>query len=115
MAKILKAIVNDSGEVLFNNYKVNEGEILSEGKQASSGALLIDDELALYLTSNASDIKTTLTKVSEALGLIANTLKAIGNGMAGPGTAPPEPLLTNNVELLKTLKDELSELSGALK
>lgn len=128
MSKILDATCDASGKVTADGAIVPEATVLSEGKQASSGVLLIEEDRARYITSSATDIKTTiektitcLTDLSSALTEIATALTSIGAGMTGPTTAPPPTLptavtnITSKVSAIATTKSELEQLKGALK
>jgi hypothetical protein len=112
MSKILAA--SCKGKVVKSEGVSVEAQILSEGAGESAGVLVLDGENATYLTSNASDLKTTLDKVSNALTKISETLTAIGGGMTGPSTAPP-PALPANVAQINSLVAELSTLKENLK
>jgi len=112
MSKILEATCL-AGIVKWEGSPV-EAEILSEGEGSSEGVLLLEKEKAYYLTSNASDLKTTLEKVIDALTKVTETLTAIGGNMTGPTTAPP-PTLATNVVAINLLVTELTTLKGALK
>jgi hypothetical protein len=91
-----------------------EAEILSEGVGSSEGAIILDKEKAFYIASNATDLKTTLEKISDALTKVGETLTAIGAGMTGPTTAPP-PTLAANVTEINLIVVELTTLKDALK
>lgn len=91
-----------------------ETEILSEGNGESSGLLLLEKDKAYYITSNATDLKTTLEKLIDALTKVTETLTAIGGGMTGPTTAPP-PTLATNVAAVNMIVTELTTLKGQLK
>lgn len=114
MSKILSATCNASGQVTADGVQVVGAIVLSEGKQASSGLAVMDGDKVWYLTSSATDIKTTIEKTADALTKIANMLTAIGAGMTGPTTAPPGTLPTD-VAALQTVVTELNALKGALK
>jgi hypothetical protein len=112
MSKILEATC-EAGVVTSQGVAV-EATILSEGMGASEGVLVLEGVQASYITSNASDLKTTLEKVVNALTKIGETLTAIGGGMTGPSTAPP-PALPANVAEINSLIAELSTLKENLK
>jgi len=108
--------------------EVPAASVLSEGNQASSGLLFLDGETARYLTTNATDIKTTIEKtvaalddLSSVLNTIATTLTSIGAGMTGPTTAPPGTLVTDVATIVSkaleitATKVELETLKDALK
>lgn len=113
MSKILEAVCDASGKVKVEGFEV-AADVLSEGKQDSQGVALMQGKKVYYVTSNATDIKTTLEKVAAALDKIASTLTDIGTGMTGPTTAPPGSLPTNVAEIM-AIKTELETLKGALK
>lgn len=112
MSKILDATC--SGKAVTYNGALIDAEILSEGVGASEGLLLLEKDKATYITSNATDLKTTLEKVADALTKIGETLTAIGAGMTGPTTAPPGTLAADIVEL-NLIVTELTTLKGNLK
>jgi len=91
-----------------------EAEILSEGIGESEGALILDKGKSFYIASNATDLKTTLEKISDALTKIGETLTAIGSGMTGITTAPP-PTLPVKVGEINAIVAELTTLKDALK
>jgi prefoldin subunit 5 len=128
MSKMLNATCDSSGKVTAEGFEVPEAVVLSAGKQASSGALIIDKKIVKYFTSNASDIETFIDKtstalddISAALTKIALTLTSIGAGMTGPTTAPPPTLgadvatINSKVSEINAVKAELDTLKGALK
>lgn len=128
MSKMLEATCSALGVVSAEGVPVPVAEVLSEGAQESSGVLLLEGEKAKYLTSNASDIKTTLSAlvdliedISSNFTTIASTLTAIGAGMTGPTTAPPGTLATsvlainNKVLELNAVMADLDDLKDALK
>lgn len=128
MSKTLGATCDASGKVTAESTEVSVAQVLSEGKQASAGILIIDKDKAWYLCSNATDIKSTIESLIEAIETIASsitkistTLTSIGAGMTGPTTAPPPTLATDVAELtmkvteLNATKSDLESLMEALK
>lgn len=128
MSKILDATCDDQGVVTCEGVEIPEAEVLTAGKQTSSGVLFLYKDKAYYLTVNTADLEATLDKtsdalqsISEALTKIATTLTAIGAGMTGPTTAPPPTLATDvaeinsKVTLINSAKSDLDDLKGALK
>lgn len=114
MLKLLEATCSASGEVKVGADLVPEAVVMSEGKQASSGIVLIEGETAKYIVLSASDLKTTIEKVADALTKVANLLTSIGGGMTGSSTAPP-PTLSADVSALNQVVTDLTTLKGALK
>lgn len=114
MSKIISATASAAGKVTADGVEVIGAIILSEGKQASSGVAVLDGDKVWYLTSSATDIKTTIEKLSDAITKISNIFTAIGAGMTGPTTAPP-PTLAASVTALTAVATELNTLKEALK
>ena len=112
MSKTLTASCS-AGVVTVGGITV-QAEILSEGKGSSSGALILDEGKAVYIASNATDLKQTLAKIQDALTKITSTLTAIGAGMTGPSTAPP-PTLATSVAQINLIATELGALKDVLK
>ncbi len=127
-SKLLDATCDPAGVVSVGSVTVPAAQVLSEGKQQSTGVLLLEADKARYITSNATDIITTierltdvLDRTAEALTQIATTLTSIGAGMTGGTTAPPGTLaadvttINGKVTALNAIKTELDTLKGALK
>ena len=114
MSKILDATCDASGKVTADGVEVLGAVVLSEGKQASSGMAVMDGDKVWYLTSSATDIKTTIEKAADAITKIANLFTAVGAGMTGPTTAPP-PTLATDLVALNLVVTELNQLKEALK
>lgn len=113
MSKILDATCQGR-TVTADQIPVPDAEILSEGQGQSEGVLLLEGERVRYLTSNASDLKTSIEKVVNSIDKIASILTAIGAGMTGSTTAPP-PTLAADVAALQAIGTELTTLKGNLK
>lgn len=114
MSKILEATCDATGTVTADGVPVVGAVVLSEGKQASEGVAVMDGDKVWYLTSSASDVKTTIGKLSDAITKIATMFTSIGTGMTGPTTAPPGTLPTD-VAALNQMVVELTQLKEALK
>lgn len=112
--RILPATCDAQGKVTADGVVVPEAQVLSLGKQASSGLLVIDGERVWYIALSATDIQTTLAKVSAAIDKLNTILQSIGASMTGPTTAPPPTLVTDLVALM-TIKTEIDQLKEALK
>lgn len=113
MSKILDATC-ENNEVTCEGKTITGAVILSEGVGQSSGLLLIEESKKTYVTSNASDLKTTIEKLTDALDKIATILTNIGAGMLGSATAPP-PTLGADVSELQSISSELENLKDGLK
>ena len=127
MSKILDATCQNN-VVTSEGVTVADTTVLSKGIAKSSGQLFLEEDKATYITSNATDIETTLAKVStliqstkDALDKIALTLTSIGAGMTGPTTAPPPSLAADVLVInaktaeLGATKTEVETLKGNLK
>lgn len=114
MSKVLDATADATGAVTADGVPVSIATLISEGKQSSSGILIIDGDKAWYIPSNATDIKATIEKAADAITKIANVLTAIGAGMTGPTTAPP-PTLATDVVAINLVVTQLNQLKEALK
>lgn len=114
MSKILAATCDASGKVTADSVQVPAAVVLSEGKQASSGILIIDGDKAWYIALSASDLKTTIEKVSAALTQTANGLASAGPTLDGlvPGSGAP---LTAAATQINSIVTELNQLGEALK
>ncbi len=113
MSKILEASCA-LGIVTSEGVPVLTADILSEGVGSSSGVLILDEDLGTYITSNATDLKTTIEKLASSLNTIATALTSIAAGMLGPATAPP-PTLPVDVATLIATATELTLLKETLK
>lgn len=113
MSKMIDATC-ESGTVTADGVSVEGAEIVSKGDGASEGILLLDGSKAKYLTSNATDLETTIEKLNSSLNKLVSILTAIGAGMTGPTTAPPPTLATDLAEIT-ALVSELTTLKGQLK
>lgn len=114
MSKLLSATADANGKVTADGVEVPGAIVLSLGKQASSGLLLLDADKAWYFPSSATDIESTIGQLSLIVEKVANILTSIGGGMTGPTTAPP-PTLPTDVAALMQIKAQLDQLKGALK
>lgn len=88
--------------------------ILSKGVGPSSGVLAMDEDKATYITSNASDIESTLGVLATVLTDIATCLTSIGAGMTGPTTAPP-PTLAVDVAKITAAVVQINLIKAVLK
>lgn len=114
MSKVLRATC-EGGTVTALETEVESARILSEGVGASEGILVLDEERADYLASNASDIKKLLTAIVSALGEVSSALSSIDAKPTGGSGSAPAPAAGGNVSAIDALKDELDELKDNLK
>lgn len=109
MSKVLNASCSSAGVVTSEGFSVEGATVLSEGKKASEGVLVIDRRNAWYLTSNASDLKdliTNMVTITEKIIEIATQLDSV---TVSPGTAAA------NILALTTLKTQLDLTKDSLK
>jgi len=117
MSKILEATCED-GIVTALGVEVQDVEILSEGVGASSGVLILDGDKAYYVAKTSPDLKTTLEKLSDALGSISSALSAIdgaGHLIAATAGVPGPPVASGDISSLNSSKGELDDLLEELK
>ncbi len=123
MSKMVEATCQD-GVVTADDVPVPAADILSEGVASSEGILILDDDKAKYLTSNALDIKETLDKVVSALEKVASALSSIdGAGyiisvVGGPAPVvaiPSPPVAASDISAITSLKTQLNTLKGNLR
>lgn len=124
---MLQATADATGKVFVDGIEVPGAVIQSAGAQASSGILLIDDDLALYFPSNATDIASTIDNAIKIIDDAAASITQIGTSLTsiaavvGPAWVPPPTIatdvatLTAKVVSLNLTKAALTELKGKLK
>jgi hypothetical protein len=112
LSKILPA--SCVGSIVTVEGKPVQAAILSQGIKSSDGVALFEENEISYVTSNATDIKDLITKVTDLIQLASDTFTAIGTGMTGPTTAPPGTLPTS-ITQLATLKTALTLMKENLK
>lgn len=121
MSKILIGSCTAQGKVFSEGFELPEAQVLSEGKQASQGLVLIDKDLVQYLTSSATDIKSTLQKISSALQQIADGISALDSAtvksVAGAGVTflRVPAAASSQVSQINSIKAEIDQLKDALK
>ncbi len=89
-------------------------EVLSQGTKSSTGVVLLQEDKAKYITSNATDIHDLIAQLSDLIQLVSDTFSAIGTGMTGPTTAPPASLPAS-ITQLATMKAALTAMKDNLK
>lgn len=109
MSKVLNATCNASGVVTAEGQEVPAAVVLSEGKQDSTGVLILEEEKANYLTSNASDIKALI----ESLVDIINQIATIATGLDAVTNSPGAQAAA--IATLQTMKTELNLTKDLLK
>lgn len=115
MSKILDATANAAGLVSSEGFSLSNALVLSEGKQASSGLLFIDEEKLRYLCSSATDIKSTLNHLGLVLSQIATALTLIDGKPTGGTGSSVVPTVTGNVTQINSIKTQVDTLKDALK
>jgi len=115
MSRILEARCDASGKVFVNDHEVTDAVLTTDGAQASTGILVVDGALAVYLTSSVSDLTTTIEKTASALGQIAAALTTLDAKPVGGSGSAPAPAVSGQVTNIQTAQTELESLKGALK
>lgn len=87
MSKILDASCDASGKVTCEGVEIPTATVLSEGKKASTGVMLLDGSKARYVTSSATDIKDLITSLVEIVNQTAVILSAIDGTLGGSNSA----------------------------
>lgn len=115
MSSILNATCV-GGVVSSEGVPVVEAEILSKGVGASTGALLLHEDRAIYVTSNAADLETALTQIASALGQVATALTAISTSVCPPGSPLSNAAaVASAATAVTTAQAALTTLKGVLK
>lgn len=109
MPKILNATCTASGMVRAEGVDVPAAKVLSEGTKASEGALLMEQELAMYLTSSASDIKDLITRLVGIVEQVVAVASSLDSVTTVPGSASAA------IAQLEALKVQLDQSKGSLK
>lgn len=112
MSKVIEATCQAS-TVTIDGQPVS-ATILSKGIGSSEGIAVLDKDKVTYITSNATDLETTLDNLNQSLTKLVTILTAIGAGMTGPTTAPPPTLVADLAEITAIVAT-LTTLKGALK
>ena len=112
MSKMLEAQCV-AGVVTAGIIPVPAADILSAGIGPSTGVLLLDEDKAKYITSNASDIKTALDAVATALTQIAAALTILD--VKPLGALPPAPAAAANITAILVVQAQITVLKELLK
>jgi hypothetical protein len=103
------------GVVSVGSLPVPGTKILSEGVGPSDGLVVIDNEECTYVPKTSGDLKTTLDKITQALGQVISALTTIDAKPVGGTGSAPAPGAATNIAQLTSLQAELSALKGMLK
>lgn len=109
MSKIIEATCNALGIITADEFVVEEAETLSLGTKASTGVLLMEDDLVKYLTSNATDIQDLINRLVP----IVDKISTIASGLDAVTTSPGGQ--TANIAALQVLKTDLDASKAAIK
>jgi hypothetical protein len=112
MSKILRATC-ENNTVVADETTVPAARIASLGVGPSEGVLILDDDRADYLTSNASDLDESLEQLISALTDAASGLSATSTALNTVGTAAGVPPLTLT-PLLLPIDAAASSISAAV-
>jgi hypothetical protein len=113
VSKVLPASCDANSNVTVEG-KVIPATILTAGKKASTGIVIIEQDGVTYICMNTTDIQDILAKLKTAINKIADTMTDIGTGMTGITTAPP-PTLAASVTTIKGYATDLDTIKAALK
>lgn len=128
MSKILEA-TSTGGQVQVGDAIVQNAEFISEGVADSEGLVFLEEEKAFYFPKITPDLKTTLTKVVDALNQCATALTQAATGMglidvkptggtgsvSTPAAAGNITAINSAVSSLNTAKADLATLKDNLK
>lgn len=132
MPRILEAECDDKGVVKCQGFVIPSAKLLTAGAQASTGIIIVDGEDVTYITSNTTDLGTTLDKVAQALGKAVEGLNKTAAGLqsldnrgfliGATAGVPGPPAIESQIADIQTaasdiggLQGELDELKGKLK
>jgi hypothetical protein len=99
--------------VTVESMPVATATILSEGVGSSSGIAILEKDKQYYLTSNASDIKTLLTKLISILTNLTTGLTTLDGKPIG--TLTPAPAIGTIITQITASTAELTTLKELLK
>ncbi|MGB2579400.1 hypothetical protein AAIR98_001319 [Elusimicrobium simillimum] len=100
MTKILKANAKD-GKVLINGQEVPGADILSQGKAASEGVIILNELEKVYIAMPMDSIKQLLT-------IVAALADGVGGGVsAANGGGPIAPTLAADMAAISAKIDQL--------
>lgn len=119
MTQILDATCVN-GSVTSESVVVSDADILSQGTRSSEGILVIQDDEAKYLTSNAEDLQDAIDKLSDILDQVSSLVASIVNdsvfipGSGGASLTFPPSFSTDKAALDSAI-DELNQMKDNLK
>lgn len=119
MTKILDATC-EAGIVTAEDVPVSDAQILSQGTKSSEGILVMDEDKATYVTSNADDLKDAIDKLSSILGDLSDLVASIVNDTVFiPGTGGASlifpPAFSASKATIDAAIDELDAMKEMLK
>lgn len=109
MSKMIEASCNATGVVSVDNLSVSSVTVLSQGHKDSNGALFLDGDKKIYITSNASDIKDLIASIVSILDKIILIATGLDAGAPSPGTQ------STNISELTAMKTTLNSSKDLLK
>lgn len=112
MSKVIEATCQ--ANVVTVDGQPVDATILSKGLGSSSGIAVLDKDSVTYVTSNATDLETTIDNLNQSLTKLITIVTAIGAGMTGPTTTPP-PTLAADLAEITAIVATLTTLKGQLK
>jgi hypothetical protein len=133
MSKTLQASFNKiTNAVEVAGTPVLNVTILSEGKENSEGAVVLDEYEAFYFAKTKPDLVQTLEKIIDALSQVSAALNKCASALTSLDTAgfliaadagvPGTPVATSDISEISsaqanidTIKSDLTTLKGALR
>jgi hypothetical protein len=119
LSKIFAASADSSGKVTVGGVQIPEAVILSEGKAASSGLLILEGGTCWYVPTDVSDLKTTIGKVIDVITDIVSSLNSVNTALTSLSAVPvgawtPPPTLATSVTSITTQVTDLTAIKTAL-
>jgi hypothetical protein len=114
MSKILHASCANN-TVTAEGVTISPVTVLSNGVGESEGVLLLDEDKATYVTSNATDLGTSIEKLVDLIGKLTTYITNIDiqfTAMSGVGGVAANPTAASE---LSTLSTDLTTLGNNLK
>lgn len=109
MTKLLEATCENN--VVKVGGLVVEAEVVTQGKQSSTGIVLLNEDRAFYIATNTTDIVTVIEKLSSVLGNISGALTGL---QGGPWSGPP-PVIAPDIAAIAAAQSSLNTLKVNLK
>lgn len=109
MTRVLRATCDASGVVTCEGVTVPAARVLTAGKAASSGILILDEDRADYVATNTTDIEALIESVVEIVNKVVEITTSLDAVTLSPGAAAA------NIALLTTMATQLNLTKDLLK